>query len=119
MPSVVDTLSRVDIERGTIGALPYAAFGTGEPVVALTGLSPVTGVEGDGIVRASVGMLAGVADRRRLGALNRRAGLLAADHPDVVRRLVLVSTACRLGPHARELQMRVAVRIRAGAHRQR
>jgi pimeloyl-ACP methyl ester carboxylesterase len=147
----------VDIERGTIGALPYAAFGTGEPVVALAGLSPVTGVAGDGIVRASVGMFAALADRRRLVALNRRAGLprgmtmaqlaaehadalrdgfdgpvdvigtstggsiaqqLAADHPDVVRRLVLVSTACRLGPHARELQMRVAVRIRAGAHRQ-
>jgi pimeloyl-ACP methyl ester carboxylesterase len=147
----------MDILRGTIGVLPYAAFGTGAPVVALAGLSPVSGVEGDGIVRASVGMFASLADRRRLVALNRRPGLprgmtmaqlaaehadalragfagpvdvigtstggsiaqqLAADHPDVVRRLVLVSTACRLGPDARELQMRVAVRVRAGASRQ-
>jgi pimeloyl-ACP methyl ester carboxylesterase len=147
----------MDIERGTIGRLPYAAFGTGEPVVALAGLSPVTGVEGDGIVRASVGMFAGLAGTRRLVALNRRAGLprgmtmaqlasehaealrdgfdgpvdvigtstggsiaqqLAADHPDVVRRLVLVSTACRLNPHARQFQMRVAVRVRASRHRQ-
>jgi pimeloyl-ACP methyl ester carboxylesterase len=147
----------VEIERGTIGALPYAAFGDGEPVVALAGLAPITGVESDGIVRASVGMFSSLADARRLVALNRRAGLprgmtmaqlaaehaealrhgfdeavdvigtstggsvaqqLAADHPDVVRRLVLVSTACRLGPHARQLQMRVAARIRAGADRQ-
>lgn len=41
---------------------------------------------------------------------------LAADHPDVVGRLVLVSTACRLGPVARILQRRVAARVRAGAH---
>jgi pimeloyl-ACP methyl ester carboxylesterase len=43
---------------------------------------------------------------------------LAADHPDVVRRLVLLSTACRLGPLGRDLQRRVAARIRAGAVRQ-
>lgn len=43
---------------------------------------------------------------------------LAADHPDVVRRLVLVSTACRLGPNGRELQRRVAARIRRGANSQ-
>jgi pimeloyl-ACP methyl ester carboxylesterase len=42
---------------------------------------------------------------------------LAADHPDVVDRLVLLSTACRLGPEGRALQRRVAVRIRRGAHR--
>lgn len=151
------SLAPVDIERGTIGLLPYAAFGTGDPVVALAGLSPVTGVEGDGIVRASVGMFSGLAATRRLVALNRRPGLprgmtmaqlaaehadalrdgfdgpvdvigtstggsiaqqLAADHPDVVRRLVLVSSACRLNAQARAFQMRVAVRIRAGAHRQ-
>jgi pimeloyl-ACP methyl ester carboxylesterase len=40
---------------------------------------------------------------------------LAADHPDAVRRLVLVSTACRLGPLGRDLQRRAAARIRAGA----
>jgi pimeloyl-ACP methyl ester carboxylesterase len=43
---------------------------------------------------------------------------LAADHPGAVRRLVLQSTACRLGPHGRALQRRVAVRIRRGARRQ-
>jgi len=43
---------------------------------------------------------------------------LAADHPDVVDRLVLVSTACRLGPQGRALQRRVAARIRRGAYRQ-
>jgi pimeloyl-ACP methyl ester carboxylesterase len=39
---------------------------------------------------------------------------LAGDHPEVVRRLVLVSTACRLGPVGRELQSQVAARLRAG-----
>ncbi len=43
---------------------------------------------------------------------------LAADHPDVVRRLVLISTGCRLGPTARLAQRRAAARIRAGAGRQ-
>jgi pimeloyl-ACP methyl ester carboxylesterase len=43
---------------------------------------------------------------------------LAADHPDVVGRLVLLSTACRLGPQGRDLQRRVAARIRGGAGRQ-
>jgi pimeloyl-ACP methyl ester carboxylesterase len=43
---------------------------------------------------------------------------LAADHPDAVRRLVLLSTACRLGPVGRALQRRVAARIRGGAQRQ-
>ncbi|MEV4422226.1 alpha/beta fold hydrolase [Patulibacter sp. NPDC049589] len=42
---------------------------------------------------------------------------LAADHPDVVRRLVLVSTGCRLGPRAREEQRRVAEAVRAGRPR--
>jgi pimeloyl-ACP methyl ester carboxylesterase len=43
---------------------------------------------------------------------------LAADHTDVVDRLVLLSTACRLGPEGRVLQRRVAARIRGGARRQ-
>jgi pimeloyl-ACP methyl ester carboxylesterase len=42
---------------------------------------------------------------------------LCADHPDVVRRLVLISTGCRLGPSARLAQRRVAARIHAGADR--
>jgi pimeloyl-ACP methyl ester carboxylesterase len=43
---------------------------------------------------------------------------LCADQPDVVRRLVLISTGCRLGPSAQLAQRRVAARIRAGADRQ-
>lgn len=42
---------------------------------------------------------------------------LAADHPPTVRRLVLLSTACRLGPLARELQATVAAELRAGQTR--
>jgi len=43
---------------------------------------------------------------------------LAAEHPDVMRRLVLVSTGCRLGRGAKLLQRQVAARLRAGATRQ-
>jgi pimeloyl-ACP methyl ester carboxylesterase len=42
---------------------------------------------------------------------------LAADHPDVVGRLVLASTGCRLEGSAKLMQRRVAARIRAGAPR--
>jgi pimeloyl-ACP methyl ester carboxylesterase len=42
---------------------------------------------------------------------------LAADHPDAVRRLVLLSTGCRLGPVGRRDQARVAELLRAGATR--
>ena len=43
---------------------------------------------------------------------------LGAEHPDVVRRLVLVSTGCRLGPYAKLVQRQIAARVRAGATRQ-
>ncbi len=43
---------------------------------------------------------------------------LAAEHPDVVRRLALVSTGCRLGRSAKLLQRQIAARVRAGATRQ-
>lgn len=39
---------------------------------------------------------------------------LAADHPESVRRLVLIGTGCRLSPATRRLQMRVAREVRAG-----
>lgn len=42
---------------------------------------------------------------------------LAAEHPDVVRRLVLLSTGCRLGPVGRRDQARVAELLRSGALR--
>lgn len=43
---------------------------------------------------------------------------MAAQHPDVVRRLALLSTACRLGPVGRRDQARVAALLRAGANRE-
>jgi pimeloyl-ACP methyl ester carboxylesterase len=42
---------------------------------------------------------------------------LAADRPEVVARLVLASTACRLGPLGRDLQRKVGQAVRAGQHR--
>jgi pimeloyl-ACP methyl ester carboxylesterase len=43
---------------------------------------------------------------------------IAAEHPDVVRRLVLISTGWTLGPLAKRVQRRFAARVRAGATRQ-
>jgi pimeloyl-ACP methyl ester carboxylesterase len=40
---------------------------------------------------------------------------IAAEHPDAVRRLVLISTGCRLGPAAKRVQRQIAARVRAGA----
>ena len=42
---------------------------------------------------------------------------VAAEHPDVVRRLALVSTACRLGPAGRREQARIAELLRRGSIR--
>jgi len=42
---------------------------------------------------------------------------VAADHPDVIRRLVLLSTACRLETTGREVQSRVAEYLRGGQDR--
>jgi pimeloyl-ACP methyl ester carboxylesterase len=146
----------VSIDRGVMGLLPYAAIGSGAPVIVLSGLSPVTGVASDSLVRGALAPMRRLADRRRLIVLNRRAHLpagttmgelaaehadairsqsgepvdvvgmstggsiaqqLAADHPDVVRRLVLVSSACRLGPVGRDEQAAVAVELRAARTR--
>lgn len=140
-----------------MGALPFAAVGSGRPLVLLAGLSPTTGIEGDGMPRMMLGPLAELARSRRVVVFNRRPRLprgmtmadfarehaaavreglgaavdvvgistggsiaqqLAADHPDVVGRVMLVSTACRLGAEGRTLQRRVAARIRGGARRQ-
>ena len=146
----------MDIERGTIGPLPYAAIGKGAPMLVIAGLMPYTGPGPDRMARAAIGWIAEAADRRRFVLVNRRPGLprgmtmadiaaehadairalggrvdvmgtstggsiaqqLAADHPDLVGRLFLLSTACRLGPEGKVLQRRVAARIRAGARRQ-
>ena len=146
----------VKIDRGVMGVLPYAAVGSGPPLVVLAGLSPVAGAGSDGFVRGVLAPVAQLADRRRLIVLNRRTGLspsvtmeeiaaehaeairshyaepvdlvgvstggsiaqqLAADSPDVVKQLVLVSSACRLGPFGRKLQSDVAAELRAGRTR--
>jgi hypothetical protein len=64
-------------ERGTLARLPFAAVGEGAPVVVLPGLAPVTGVEGDGMLRGTLGPLAALAGTRRLVLFNRRPGLPA------------------------------------------
>jgi pimeloyl-ACP methyl ester carboxylesterase len=146
----------VDAERGMMARLPYAAVGSGPPLVVLAGLGPTTGVGGHGMLRVTLGPLAALARTRRLIVFNRRphlprgmamadlaaehadairdglgapvdvAGMstggsiaqqLAADHPDVVNRLVVISAACRVGPEGRSVQRRAAARIRAGAPR--
>jgi pimeloyl-ACP methyl ester carboxylesterase len=143
-------------ERSEIGPLPAASFGTGPPVLMIAGLSPITGVEGDFLLRGTAAPFERLAATHRVTIVNRRPHLpigisfaqiaaehaeairdglggradvigvstggsiaqqLAADHPDVVGRLVLASTACRLEGPAKELQRRVAARIRGGAPR--
>ncbi|MDQ2797552.1 MAG: alpha/beta hydrolase [Actinomycetota bacterium] len=143
----------MQIERGVLGQIPYAATGSGPPIVVLSGLSPTTGVASDTLVRAALHPVQRLAATRQLIVLNRRPDLpqdltmqvlatehadalrarfdtpvdvlgtstggsiaqqLAADHPDTVRRLVLLSTACRLGAHGRKVQAEVAMRLRAG-----
>jgi pimeloyl-ACP methyl ester carboxylesterase len=143
-------------ERSRVGPLPGASFGTGRPVLMIAGLSPITGVEGDILLRGTAAPFERLAATRRVTIVNRRPHLprgisfaeiaaehaeairdglggradvigvstggsiaqqLAADHPEVVGRLVLASTACRLEGSTKKLQRRVAARIRRGAPR--
>jgi pimeloyl-ACP methyl ester carboxylesterase len=147
----------VNIERSRAAGLPYAAIGSGEPLVVFAGVWPTTGVESDAFVRTSVAPLSRLASTRRLIVLNRREGLargitlheladeyagfvrevvggpvdvlgnstggsiaqvVAAEHPDLVKRLVLLSAACRLGHDGRIMQADVAAHIRAHRHRE-
>jgi pimeloyl-ACP methyl ester carboxylesterase len=63
------------------------------------------------------GGLGGRADVIGISTGGSIAQQLAADHPDVVGRLVLASTGCRLEGPTKLMQRRVAARIRAGAPR--
>jgi pimeloyl-ACP methyl ester carboxylesterase len=142
----------MNIDRGTMGVIPWAAIGAGPPVVVLAGVSPRTGMDSDFLVRSVLTPVLPLAGRRRLYALNRRRKLttgltmaelaaehaaalaehfgepvdvvgvstggsiaqqLAAEHPGSVRRLVLISTGCRLEPRARAEQAAVAQLLRA------
>ncbi|HLJ01965.1 MAG TPA: alpha/beta hydrolase [Solirubrobacteraceae bacterium] len=76
-------------------------------------MAELAGEHADGIRDA----FAGAVDVFGISTGGSIAQQLAAEHPDVVRRLVLVSTACRLGDTARLLQRRVAARLRRGATR--
>jgi pimeloyl-ACP methyl ester carboxylesterase len=42
---------------------------------------------------------------------------LAADHPELVRRLVLVASACRLGPHGHQVERQAAEALERGDRR--
>src|SRR4051794_18267098 len=123
----------MDVERGTMGRLPYFAVGSGPPLAFLGGLAPETGVESDSTVWMNGSLVKPFTGKRHVHFFNRRPGLprgmtmaelaaehadalrqgfqhepvdvfgistggsiaqqLAADHPGVVRKLVLASTA--------------------------
>ncbi|RPA58098.1 alpha/beta hydrolase [Gordonia oryzae] len=141
--------------RELIGRYPAAVIGSGPPLVVLTGLTPSTGITGDGFVRGSCAPLREVTGRQLI-VINRRPGLrspmtmsemaddlaeslrdhldgpaevlgestggsiaqqLAADHPDLVGRLILVSTGCRLSASTREFQATVGDLVERGETR--
>jgi pimeloyl-ACP methyl ester carboxylesterase len=113
-----------DVREGAIGDLPCLIAGEGSPLVVLAGPSPDTGGRRVFYLNRRAGLPAGMT--MAMFAAEDAAGLnetfagpvdvvgvstggsiaqqLAADHPDAVGRLVLVSTACRLGPAGRRIQ---------------
>jgi pimeloyl-ACP methyl ester carboxylesterase len=146
----------VAIERGLAGVVPYAAVGSGRPVVICTGLWHTTGVRSGSLIRGAMGPMRALRPGHRLIIFNRRPGLptgvsisdiaaeyahaigehfgarvdvmgnstggsiaqqLAADHPATVRRLVLISTACRLSRAGLDSQARIAAALREGRKR--
>jgi len=137
----------------TLGPLPVLAAGEGPPLLYLSGLLPVAGVDSSLARRTAEFSVRPFSDIRKVIFANRRSGLprgmtmaaiaaehaeairtldrgpvdvlgvstggsiaqqLAAEHPDAVRRLVLLSTGCRLSASARRMQSRVAEHVRAG-----
>jgi hypothetical protein len=55
-----------------MGCLPYAAIGTGPPIAFLADLCPITGVDGDRMLRAMLGPVAALAASRRIVVFHRR-----------------------------------------------
>lgn len=146
----------MDIRRGVAAGVPYAAIGSGPPVLVSAGLWPTTGVGSEAMVSGAIGPLKTLAGERTLVVVNRRGGMpadlgmrgiaaeyaalireefggradvlgtstggsivqqLAVDHPNAVRRLVLISTACRLGPETKHYQAQTGRLLRRGRTR--
>lgn len=78
-----------------LAGIPFAAVGSGPPLVVLPGLSLRVGVEDDRLVRNVLVPVRAMADRRRLVVLNRWAGLpggltlrdFAVRYADAITRL--------------------------------
>lgn len=133
--------------------MPYLRRGDGPPLLFLPGLTTHHRIPQGMDRAAAAGALRGLARRRQVWWVNRRAGLpptatmaelaadyaagirarhdapvdvvgvstggsvalqLTADHPDLVRRLVLVCAACRLGPRGKAAQRALARALATG-----
>jgi pimeloyl-ACP methyl ester carboxylesterase len=81
----------------------WAARPTGLPIG--TTLSEVAAITADGIREQFGGEPVALLGISTGGSIAQQ---LAAEHPDVVRRLTLMSTGCRLDPETRESQRRLA-----------
>lgn len=81
----------MEIQRGLAGKIPYAAVGTGRPVVVFCALWPITGTANDRLVRGALAPLAKTVDRR-LVVFNRRSNMpagftmedIAAEYRDAI-----------------------------------
>lgn len=81
----------MEIQRGLAGKIPFAAVGTGKPVVVFSGLWPSTGVAHDRLVRGAIAPLAKTVDRQ-LVVFNRRSDMpagftmedIAAEYSDAI-----------------------------------
>ena len=74
MAALLATVSRVDIERGMAGPVPYAAVGSGRTVLVCAGLWPTAGVDSELLVRGAITPLRRTGGRRFV-VLNRRRNL--------------------------------------------
>lgn len=87
----------------------WTARPTGLPVG--TTLSEIAAITADGIRETFGGEPIALLGISTGGSIAQQ---LAAEHPDVVRRLALMSTGCRLDPETRESQRRLAEMARRG-----